>query len=109
MDSAKKADVEIKEDMSDVDIMKAVIISVFPKSKERLDEKKDDLVYIQARFDAAVESIEDTDEQNAENRKLLNGDTKDPEVNSGEVINYQNARQKYIEDMKKDSLAVGGK
>jgi hypothetical protein len=52
-DAAKKAGVEIKNDMSDDDIRKAVILSVFPESK--FDGK--DETYIAARFDATVELI----------------------------------------------------
>jgi hypothetical protein len=52
-DAAKKAGVEIKNDMSDADIQKAVILSVFPESK--FDGK--DETYITARFDATVEFL----------------------------------------------------
>jgi len=52
-DAAKKANVEIKNDMSDSDIRKAVILSVFPESK--FDGK--DETYIAARFDATVEFL----------------------------------------------------
>jgi hypothetical protein len=51
--NADKAKVEVKEDMSDVDIKKAIITSQFPKAN--FDGK--DEVYIQARYDAAVEMI----------------------------------------------------
>jgi len=52
-DAAKKAGVEIKNDMTDSDIRKAVILSVFPESK--FDGK--DETYISARFDATVEFL----------------------------------------------------
>jgi hypothetical protein len=52
-DAAKKADIEIKKDMSDEDIKKAVILSVFPECK--FDGK--DETYITARFDATVEFL----------------------------------------------------
>ena len=52
-DAAKKAGVEIKNDMADDDIRKAVILSVFPESK--FDGK--DETYIAARFDATVEFL----------------------------------------------------
>lgn len=51
--NADKAKVEVKEDMSDVDIKKAIITSQFPKAN--FDGK--DEIYIQARYDAAVEMI----------------------------------------------------
>lgn len=51
--NAEKAKVEVKEDMSDVDIKKAIIASTFPKAN--FDGKDD--VYIQARYDATVEML----------------------------------------------------
>jgi hypothetical protein len=52
-DAAKKSGVEIKNDMSDLDIKKAVILSAFPEAK--FDGK--DETYITARFDATVELL----------------------------------------------------
>lgn len=52
-DAARKAGVEIKSDMTDEDIRKAVILSVFPESK--FDGK--DETYVTARFDATVEFL----------------------------------------------------
>jgi len=52
-DAAKKAGIEIKNDASDLDIKKAIIVSVFPDSK--FDGK--DETYISARFDATVEIL----------------------------------------------------
>jgi hypothetical protein len=54
MDAADRVGVEIKEDMSDLDIKKAVITAVFPSAK--LDGK--DETYLAARFDSAVETLE---------------------------------------------------
>ena len=51
--NAEKANVEVKEDMSDMDIKKAIITSQFPKAN--FDGKDD--VYIQARYDSAVEMM----------------------------------------------------
>ena len=51
--NAEKAKVEVKEDMSDMDIKKAIIASTFPKAN--FDGKDD--VYIQARYDATVEML----------------------------------------------------
>lgn len=53
LDNARKAEVEVKNDMSDLDIKKAIITSVFPKAN--FDGK--DEVYIQARYDGALEVI----------------------------------------------------
>ena len=58
--NAEKAGVEVKEDMSETDIKKAVIIASFPNAN--FDGKDD--VYIQARYDATVEILcEKTDAQ----------------------------------------------
>jgi hypothetical protein len=54
LDAADRAGVEVKADMSDGDIKKAVITAVFPTAK--LDGK--DETYIAARFDSAVETLE---------------------------------------------------
>jgi uncharacterized protein len=51
---AKEAEVEVKNDMSDEDIKKAVILKKFPNAK--LDGR--DAVYINGRFDCACEEIE---------------------------------------------------
>jgi hypothetical protein len=52
-DAAKKAGIEVKNDMADTDIKKAVILSLFPEAK--FDGK--DEAYIAARFDATVEFL----------------------------------------------------
>lgn len=63
MDAAIKAGVEVK-DQSNLDLMKAVILKVFPASAEKLD--KADETYIKARFDGAVEMLaEKVQEQSA--------------------------------------------
>lgn len=51
--NAEKANVEVKEDMSDMDIKKAIIASAFPKAN--FDGKDD--IYVQARYDATVEML----------------------------------------------------
>jgi hypothetical protein len=53
-DAADRAGVEVKEDMADLDIKKAVITAVFPKA----DLKDKDGAYISARFDSALEMLE---------------------------------------------------
>jgi hypothetical protein len=63
LDAANRANVEVKKDMKDIDIKKAVIMSVFPNAK--LDGQNE--VYIAARFDAAVEDLDArTDGENRE-------------------------------------------
>jgi hypothetical protein len=53
-DAADRAGVEVKDDMADLDIKKAVITAVFPKA----DLKDKDEAYISARYDSAVEMLE---------------------------------------------------
>lgn len=61
---AKDAEVEVKADMSEQDIQKAIILSQFPDAK--LDGK--DAVYLDARYDGAVEFI--AKKGDAENRQV---------------------------------------
>jgi hypothetical protein len=57
-DAADRAGVEVKDDMADLDIKKAVITAVFPKA----DLKDKDDAYISARFDSALEMLENRDD-----------------------------------------------
>lgn len=86
--NAEKAKVEVKADMSDMDIKKAIITSAFPNAK--FDGKDD--VYIQARYDATVEMLEERND--AKNRQV----TSDlpPEAHADE----NDARNRMIERMK---------
>ena len=58
-DAADRAGVEVKEDMSDTAIKKAVITAVFPTAK--LDGKDD--AYITARFDSALDVLAKHDDR----------------------------------------------
>ena len=86
--NAEKAKVEVKADMSDMDIKKAIINSAFPNAK--FDGKDD--VYIQARYVATVEMLEERND--AKNRQV----TSDlpPEAHADE----NDARNRMIERMK---------
>jgi hypothetical protein len=53
-DAADRAGVEVKDDMADMDIKKAVIAAIFPKA----DLKDKDEAYISARYDSALETLE---------------------------------------------------
>jgi hypothetical protein len=53
-DAADRAGVEVKDDMADLDIKKAVITTVFPKA----DLKDKDKTYISARYDSALEMLD---------------------------------------------------
>ena len=89
--NAEKAGVEVKNDMKDADIKKAVIAKVFPKAN--LDGK--DRAYIDARYDATVEMLAERADSNS--RQVL-ADTPNNHADS-----VDDARQRMIDKMKKDS------
>jgi len=64
--TAEKAGIEVKADAKDEDLKKEVIMKVFPNAV--LDGK--DAVYVQARFDAAVEDLEVSTSNDAKSREL---------------------------------------
>lgn len=86
--NAEKAKVEVKEDMSDMDIKKAIITSQFPKAT--FDGKDD--VYIQARYDSAVEMMV---EKNDSTTRQFTSDLP-PQGHADE----NDAREKMIQRMK---------
>jgi hypothetical protein len=86
-DAADKAGVEIKKDMAEADIKKAVILSVFPTAK--LDGKDD--TYISARFDSAVDTLESR--ANGESRVVANGEHPKSEGR----VDSASARQRMID------------
>ena len=89
--NAEKAGVEVKNDMKDADIKKAVIAKVFPKAN--LAGK--DSAYIDARYDATVEMLAERADSNS--RQVL-ADTPNNHADS-----VDDARQRMIDKMKKDS------
>lgn len=86
--NAEKSKVEVKADMSDMDIKKAVIASQFPNAK--FDGKDD--VYIQARYDATVEMLEERND--AKNRQVTS------DLPPGAHADENDARNRMIERMK---------
>ena len=86
--NAEKANVEVKADMSDMDIKKAIINSAFPNAK--FDGKDD--VYIQARYDATVEMLEERND--AKNRQVTS------DLPPGAHADENDARNRMIERMK---------
>ena len=86
--NAEKAKVEVKADMSEMDIKKAIIASAFPKAN--FDGKDD--VYIQARYDATVEMIS---EKNDVNTRQATSD-----VPPSEHADENDARERMIQRMK---------
>lgn len=85
--NAEKAGVEVKEDMSDMDIKKAVILSKF---KNANFDGKDD-IYVQARYDATIEIL--CEKNDGENRQVMSDI---PENHMDE----NDAREKMIRRMK---------
>jgi hypothetical protein len=69
--SAEKAGVEVKDDMSDTDIKKAIILTVSPEAKEKLDSA--DEIYLEARYDGAMEIIGKEDDNRQHNNDVLSG------------------------------------
>ena len=96
---ALKFGVEVKSDMLEIDIMKAVIVK--DSANVNLEGKNE--IYIQARFDGAIENLES--KIDATNKEVvLGGDVKVPEAKT----DSNDARAKYIESLKND-YKNGGK
>ena len=86
--NAEKANVEVKADMSDMDIKKAVIGKVFPSAN--FDGKDD--VYIQARYDATIEILAERADANT---KVFTSD-----LPPAEHSDENDARERMIQRMK---------
>jgi hypothetical protein len=93
LSSAEKAGVEVKADMKDEDIQKAVIVSVMPSAN--LDGK--DPVYISARFDSAIEMLEERTKNNTDQLKVLHSDSRGEKREDSET----EARKRYLDSFKK--------
>jgi hypothetical protein len=68
--AAKSAGVEVKDDMDEKAIKKAVILSVFPKADEKKLDEADD-IYLNGRFDGAIEVLKDSEGRETVNRSQL--------------------------------------
>ena len=86
--NAEKAGVEVKEDMSDMDIKKAIITSAFPKAN--FDGKDD--VYVQARYDATVEML--CEKNDGETRKFTSDMPLEAHVDENDARNNMIKRLK---------------
>jgi len=95
LDAAKVAEVEVADGMLEADIQKAVILKVFSKA----DLKDKDQVYIDARFDGAIESFEK--DADAAVRQLGTETVVDGKVKTEPVVNADKARQDYIDRLNK--------
>lgn len=92
---AKKVGIEVTDSMDNVALQKAVILKAFPKAN--LDGK--DQIYIDARFDGAVEQLESELNADAETRKL-GADSAD-KTDTKDVPSAEKARQAYIDRLNK--------
>lgn len=70
--AASIAEVEVKEDMDDLAVKKAIITKLSPDSAEKVD--KADGVYIDARFDVALEKLEEMKSNKDKLDIVLKGD-----------------------------------
>lgn len=95
LEVAAKAGVEVKKDMADIDIKKSVVLACYPKAN--FDGK--DETYIQARYDAAVETL--AEKADGSGRELLGGSFPVEHGDSGK------AREKMIADLKARSRRDG--
>jgi hypothetical protein len=73
IDAARRAEVEIKEDATEAEIKKDIIMKLFPNSKEKME--KADEAYIEARFDIALEHLDNVEEGNNTDQEALKGDS----------------------------------
>jgi hypothetical protein len=89
-DAAERAGVEVKDGMTDLEIKKAVITTMYPSAK--LDGK--DEVYIAARFDAAVENLDA--HADGESRAVFGGGVSPASSRNDAAV----ARQRMIENLK---------
>ena len=96
LQAAVSAGVEIKKDMADIDIKKAVVLAVYPKA----DFAGKDEVYVQARFDAAVETIADGADAGVRVALAGTGDRPAPRLDA------VTAREKMIETLRKTSRGL---
>jgi hypothetical protein len=99
--AVEKAGVEVKEDMCEIDIKKAVILSVSSNADataKKLDGADD--VYINARFDSAVEKLDEIEDVSERNTQAVNGGPKDPKKDAAEENKDSGAsRKKMVQDM----------
>lgn len=90
LEAAAKAGVEVKQDMAELDIKKAVILACYPKA--RLDNR--DETYMQARYDAAAEAL--ADKVDGAGREVLGSSF----LGGVDHADSDQAREKMIADLK---------
>ena len=93
---AAKAGVEVKNDSSDPDIMKAVIVAKKPNAK--LDGK--DAGYIQARYDGVVEEMAvDTERNDDAANRSVQGEIRNDSADA-RVIDIEKSKATYKDSLK---------
>jgi len=92
LDSARLAEVEVTDAMDEITIQKAVIAKIFPKAN--LDGK--DQIYIDARFDGAVEMI--AAQNDSEVRKVASEETVVTDSKE-EIVDSNKAREAYVKNL----------
>lgn len=108
--TAEKAGIEVKDDATDESLKKEIILSVYPSAKEKLDSC--DAVYLDARFDGALESLNEDSGQSSLKGDSLKDETTKKKVDKtdGEDAdrNSDDARKDMIARMKTDSVRKEG-
>lgn len=99
LDAAKRAEVEIKEDMSEKDIKKEVVVKLYPNSKERMDEADD--VYVNARFDMCLEKLEEMEGERQDTSDQLKGDS----LNNEDTKKKTDSKTSYQKMVERDANA----
>jgi hypothetical protein len=99
-DAADRAGVEVKDGMTEMDIKKAVVTAVAPNAK--LDGR--DEVYVQARFDAAVDELESRED--GKSREVIGGTL--PQAPAESRNDSAAAYRKMVERMKARSMGENG-
>jgi uncharacterized protein len=97
-ETAKLADVEVKDGMSDDDLRRSVILKASPQA----DLKDKDAAYIGARFDAAVEILDLQKKADAQTRQAASGGSL-PAIGGDEhkdgEVDAEKAREAYIQSI----------
>jgi len=98
------------DEMSDLEIMSAVVLKTSPKAQERIDSLEGDAkeIYLRARYDQAIESFEPEKPGNKglENLRRLTNDTNDDPENRTDA---EGARLRMIKENKERGLRPIGK
>ena len=99
LDAASRAEVEVKDGMTDLEIKKAVITSLYPTAK--LDGKDD--VYICARFDAVLEDLDSRADSSGREISLGEGFEKNKGDSNSNRVDSAASHQRMVERMKERS------